>query len=241
MKYAFALCLFVIFLLGIFFSPRPARAQDGGAAPLEQPAGQWIAVARGVVEPSDGLMRLAAQREGLIEAVLVEEGDHVTAGQELARLNDKAAQVQLDIARAEVGQARTQLDLAKLRAGNAADDRSRLAPLARADALPRRQIDEARRAAAIAAMEVTIAAQSLALAEERLKVQEAEIDARIVRAGGRGDRAPQRAARRRHLDQHRDRDVPVVPRRPARAEGATGRAVRRPRPSRPEGRDHPRA
>ena len=182
MKYVFALYLFVIFLLGIFFSPRPVRAQEMDEPKIEQPTGQWIAVARGVVEPSGGLMRLAAQSEGLIEAVLVEEGDHVTAGQELARLNDKAAQVQLGIARAEVEQARTQLQLAQLRADNAAADRSRLAPLARADALPKRQIDEAKRNAVIAGVEVTIATQNVALAEERLKVQEAEVDARIVRA-----------------------------------------------------------
>lgn len=182
MTRVFALCLFVIFLLGMFFSPRPAPGQEYGAEPQQQPAGQWIAVARGLVEPTGGIMRLAAQREGLIDKVLVEEGDKVRAGQELARLNDKAPQVQLSIARAEVEQTRLQEDLARLRAENARAEQQRLAPLGRADALPQRQIDEADRAARIAALELQLAEQATALAEQRLQVQQAEVDARIIRA-----------------------------------------------------------
>ncbi|MFN3273374.1 MAG: efflux RND transporter periplasmic adaptor subunit [Paracoccus sp. (in: a-proteobacteria)] len=189
MKRVFMLCLFAIFLLGTFFSPQPGRTQEADGVPgaplagqSQEAASQWVAVARGVVEPTGGLMRLAAQREGLIEAVMVNEGDHVTKGQELARLTDKAAQVQIGIATAELDQSRTQEVLARLRAEAAQAEADRIAPLARADALPRRQVDEATRAARIAAIELDIAGQAVLLAQERLKVQQADADAHIVRA-----------------------------------------------------------
>ncbi|MFN4154217.1 MAG: efflux RND transporter periplasmic adaptor subunit [Paracoccaceae bacterium] len=160
----------------------PTQTEDAGGMVPDLPPEAWIAVARGVVEPTGGLMRLAAQREGLIEAVMVEEGDRVTAGQELARLNDKTAQVQLAMAKVEVEQARTQQDLARIRAEAAQSEQARLVPLEQADALPRRQIDEAARNARIAAIELDIATRSVLLAEARLKVQQAETDAHIVRA-----------------------------------------------------------
>lgn len=182
MKRFLALCLFAVFVIGAVLSASMLRAQDDFVAPLEQPSGSFIAVARGVVEPSGGLMRLAAQREGLIEAVMVEEGDKVTKGQELARLNDTSAQVQLTIAQAELDQSRTQEQLARIRSEAAQAEADRLAPLAAADALPQRQITEAARNAQVAAIELAIAGQNVVLAQERLKVQEAAADAHIVRA-----------------------------------------------------------
>lgn len=177
----FAFCLFVIFLIGMVFSSRAMHAQE---LPVEttDTGGPLVALARGLVEPAGGLMRLAAQREGLIDAVMVEEGDHVDAGQELARLSDKAAQIQLAIVRAEVEQARMQAGLVRIRAQSAQEDRARLAPLGQADAVPRRQIDEAARNATLLDAELALADHSVGLAEQRLVLQEQEIDARILRA-----------------------------------------------------------
>ncbi|MDO5647248.1 HlyD family secretion protein [Paracoccus sp. (in: a-proteobacteria)] len=172
MRIAFVFCLLVVLALGAFFTPLPAHAQDG----------PWIAVARGTVDAQGGLMRLAAQREGLIAQVMAEEGDHVTAGQPLARLDDAGAALQLALTVAEVEQAETQVALAQMRADHAQADADRLRPLARSDAVPQRQIDEANRTARITALELTAAQQSAALARQRIAVQQAEIDARVITA-----------------------------------------------------------
>lgn len=165
---------------------QPLLAQDRVEFPLAQEGAAFIAVARGIVEPSGGVMRLAAQREGLIETVLVEEGDRVTAGQELARLNDTAAQVQLTIAQTELAQSLLQENLARLRADATQAEADRLSALRAADAIPARQIDEAMNAAEIAAIELDIAGQGVVLARQRVTEQEAAADAHIVRAPAGG-------------------------------------------------------
>lgn len=174
----FLICLAIVMALGWFVTPVTVRAQD---APTATP-GPWIAVARGTVDPEGGLIRLAAQREGLIAEVMVEEGDHVTAGQPLARIDDTSAKLQMQLAQGEAEQARTQTELARMRSENAAAEVERLAPLARADAVPRRQFNEAKRTAALAAVELEASEKSLALQKTRLAVQQADIDARIIRA-----------------------------------------------------------
>ncbi|WP_322890634.1 MULTISPECIES: efflux RND transporter periplasmic adaptor subunit [unclassified Yoonia] len=164
----------------------PLFAQDGAEFSFIEQSAAFIAVARGVVEPSDGLMRLAAQREGLIEAVMVQEGDRVTKGQELARLNDTAAQVQLTIAQTELDQSLLQQHLSRLRADAAQAEADRLAPLRAADAMPGRQIDEAVRNAEIAAIELEVTGQNVVLAQQKLSEQRAALDAHIVRAPADG-------------------------------------------------------
>lgn len=155
-------------------SAAPAlRAQDSSP---------WVAVARGTVDVSGGLMRLAAQREGLIAEVMVEEGDRVTKGQVLARIDSTAAALQLDLAEAEAVQAETQVDLAQKRLEHARAEAARLAPLAKGDAVPRRQIDEARRAAELAELELKSATQAQDVARQRANLQRKEVDARTILA-----------------------------------------------------------
>lgn len=181
MKPSRVLCLFVALMISALLPPA-LHAQDSPEPPFPDESAAFIAVARGIVEPSGGLMRLAAQREGLIEAVMVEEGDRVTKGQELARLNDTAAQVQLTIAQTELDQSLLQQRLSRLRADAAQAEADRLAPLRAADAMPGRQIDEAIRNAEIAGIELEVAAQNVVLAQQKLSEQQAALDAHIVRA-----------------------------------------------------------
>ncbi|MFB2532431.1 HlyD family secretion protein [Paracoccus sp. p4-l81] len=182
----FALVIGLMALLALA-APRPAPAQEaGGDATADMAAdaaqGGWLAVARGKVDVEGGLMRLAAQREGLIAEVFVNEGDHVKKGQELARIDDAGPRLQRDIATREVAQAELQADLARTRAAQAQAEHDRLAPMARQDAIPKRQADEARQRAELAAMEVKTAEMSVDLARQRLALQEQELQARIVRA-----------------------------------------------------------
>lgn len=180
----FVLILGLMALMAVV-APMPAPGQEVGENPPALAATgdmPWLAVARGRVDVEGGLMRLAAQREGLIAEVFVNEGDHVEKGQELARIDDAAARLQRDIGEREVTQARLQADLARTRLDQATEEHNRLAPLAKQDAIPKRQAQEARQRKDIAEMELRAAELSAELAVQRLAVQQQEIDARVVRA-----------------------------------------------------------
>src|SRR4051812_8377948 len=66
---------------------------------------QFAAVAKGRVDLEGGLIRLASAREGVIQQVLVEEGDQIKKGQLMAVIDDKSAQVNLFVAQREYQQA----------------------------------------------------------------------------------------------------------------------------------------
>lgn len=169
----------------VALSPGIAPAQDAPAE-IAAEVGPWLAVARGTVDVEGGLMRLAAQREGLIAEVMVAEGDRVTAGQLLARLEDGNARLQARIADLEVTQAEAQARSAALRLRHAEAEVARLRPLLKADAIPARQGDEAARAVELAAAEARNAEIALSLARLRLDGARLEEAAREIRAPAPG-------------------------------------------------------
>lgn len=60
-------------------------------------------------------VNVASQAEGVVKEVLVEEGDVVSAGQLLCRLDDSQSQIRLQSARQKLAQARLQLEKARIR------------------------------------------------------------------------------------------------------------------------------
>ncbi len=148
----------------------------------QTPDSPWLAVATGRVDIEGGVMRLAARREGVIAEVFVTEGARVEKDQPLARIDDTAARLQLQIVREQLVQSEIQADLANMQASQALADASRLSPLAAADAIPARQADEARRAARQAELEVRAAEVAVTLSNRGVAQQEAEIEAHVVRA-----------------------------------------------------------
>lgn len=177
-----SLAPFLIVALATMASPTWPQVADLAAQSTMAEIGPWLGVARGMVDVDGGLMRLAAQREGLIAAVHVTEGDHVAAGQLLARLEDSAAGLQSDIAALEVEQAEAALAAAELRTRHAEEERARLRPLLKADAIPARQAEEAARAAELAATEQRNTGIALSLARLRLDSARLELAAREIRA-----------------------------------------------------------
>lgn len=161
-----------LFLLLTLFLPTPGAAQQE----------EWIAAIRGTVDIEGGLMRLAAQREGLIVEVLVKEGDRVTAGQVLARIDASEAELQLRTAELEHEQARIQGRIALMRLGQAQDEFARLSKMVAADAIPGKDVDAADRALALARAEADQSHVAVALAENRLAIARLDVAAREVRA-----------------------------------------------------------
>jgi HlyD family secretion protein len=78
-------------------------------------------VAPGIVEPWDGEIRVSTKESGWISEILVKEGEHVEAGQVLARLD---AEVQRqEVALAETSLAEAEAELAKLSRGATREER----------------------------------------------------------------------------------------------------------------------
>ncbi len=170
-----------VFCALALLQPLAAQAQDAEQILEEAPA-QWTAALRGTVDVEGGLMRLAAQREGLIAEVLVREGDRVEAGQLLGRIDDEAARLQLTAAELELAQAETSGRLAQMKLDQARAELARLNRMAAADAVPRKEIDQAIQAVALAEVEREQARIAEALARNRLEVARLEITAREIRA-----------------------------------------------------------
>lgn len=139
-----------------------------------------VASARGRVDIEGGVIRLAARREGVISAVLVEEGARVKAGQVLATLDTDIAQRNLALTQSEVAQTTQEVHKARLELASAQREVLRLEPLAKDETIPRLDLDRAQdtRALARVAVQAGLAATETALAKQR--VAASELDERKV-------------------------------------------------------------
>jgi RND family efflux transporter MFP subunit len=135
-----------------------------------------VASARGRVDIEGGVIRLAARREGVISAVLVEEGARVKAGQVLATLDTELAQRNLALAQREVAQTAQEVQKARVELAAAQREVLRLEPLARDETIPRQELDRAQDARALAqvAMQAAGAATETARAKQRVAASELE-------------------------------------------------------------------
>lgn len=100
-----ALCA-LAFSIGIAGCSDHDDAPQDAAAPVKT---AYAAVARGRIDIEGGIVALPMPHDGVLARVDVHEGDHVSAGQALAALDDTAARLAVDAAVAEEAQAKTQV------------------------------------------------------------------------------------------------------------------------------------
>ena len=155
------------------------RAQPKAQA---APAAQPVAMAKGKIDVEGGVIRLAAQREGLIQEVFAEEGDRVVKGQVLAQIDSRQAALSVAQARADLSEARARLLAAMSRSSAADRESARLTGLGQVDAVARQEADKAVDEAAVQRGELAAAKAAVEVAAQKLKTQEFEIEARQVRA-----------------------------------------------------------
>lgn len=153
--------------------PKPSAAAS---------AAQPIAIAKGKIDVEGGVIRLAAQREGLIQDVFAEEGDRVRKGQVLAQIDTRQANLAVDQARADLSEARARLMTATARSSAADREAGRLAGLGQIDAVAGQEADKAADEAQVQRGELAAARAGVDVAEQKLRTQEFEIEARQVRA-----------------------------------------------------------
>jgi len=167
-----AVGLTVIALAGCQASARPV----GPVAAAPQ------AVARGVVQSREGLVRIAAPVQGVLASVNLYEGDVVVQGDVLARMDDRLARLTLAAADADVAQFDAQTAIADARAGGAHLQANRLGRLAFADAGPRDVAEGAAASATVAQRELTAARLAAQAARAHRQLQVFDVDLRTVRA-----------------------------------------------------------
>ena len=185
------ICLALTALPGCEGETRPpAEANPAAAAPTPG----FIAAAKGRVDIEGGLVKLAAKRDGVVRAVLVEEGAQVRAGQVLAVLDDEQARLSAALTEAELAQARAQLAPLRVRLAAAEREVRRLQPLAEDDTVEQRELDQTQDQVKLLRSELAVAEAVVDTAARRLKVAEFEIEQRIVRAPAHG-RIVRRTAR----------------------------------------------
>lgn len=142
----------------------------------------FVAAAKGRVDIEGGVIRLAARRDGIVEQVMVEEGDPVRAGQAIALLDSQQARLGVELARAEASQAQRAVATIRLKLASAEREERRLAPLADERIAPRQEYDRARDEVLILKSEQGSAEAAVQVATSRLRSAESEIEQRIVRA-----------------------------------------------------------
>jgi HlyD family secretion protein len=170
-----------------------AKAKKAEAAKLAAaaaPKSPYVAVSNGKADVEGGIIQVAARTSGVVQAVLVQEGQDVTKGQVLARLEDEQPKLAAQSAAAEVQQARAQIELLKVQLATAQREEARLQPLASRSFVTKQALDQAHDAvrqaqAGIDAQEAAVASAQAKLSEARynqeLTVIRAPVDGKIVR------------------------------------------------------------
>ena len=174
-----ALCVAALLIL-VACSDEASTERNTAAA--SAPASAYVASAKGRIDIEGGLIRLAAQREGVIDKVLVEEGDTVQRNQVLAVLVDEQARRSASLARAEQAQSQAALPAIEVRIATALREANRLAPLAADQTVAAQDFDNARDQVLAARAEQAAALAAVRTAAERVKQADYEIEQRIVRA-----------------------------------------------------------
>src|SRR5690606_39750031 len=87
------------------------KAEEAAAAAKAVPPSPSVAVANGKADVEGGLIQVAARPAGIVREVYVHEGDTVTGGQPLARLEDDQQRLNAQRALAELNQAKAKIDM----------------------------------------------------------------------------------------------------------------------------------
>ncbi|MFG0246545.1 MAG: efflux RND transporter periplasmic adaptor subunit [Phycisphaerales bacterium JB052] len=183
-----------VLLFGVYALAPLAHAQDGlppANVTIDAVQSETLVRRRSVTGEirSRLVSALASQVEGLLIELDVDEGDTVTKGQVIARLDAVRAQIEVDRANSDVAFARSVIDQRQVELDNAMRDLERLEELDRLGSSGVSQLDEARtlvasRKALLAQAKsaLTTAQGDLALAERELADMtiEAPFSGRVV-------------------------------------------------------------
>lgn len=162
------------------------KAEAAAAAAKAAPPSPYVAVANGKADVEGGLIQVAARTAGIVRDVYVHEGDAVTRGQSLARLEDDQQRLNAQRALAELNQARAQIAMSEVELVSARREHERLKALSGANFVAGQKLDQA--ADAIRQAEASLAAQRAAIATAQARLAQAnyELELTVIRAPADG-------------------------------------------------------
>jgi HlyD family secretion protein len=177
---------------GLYMSNQ-AKAKQAAAAKVaaaHAPKSPYVAIANGKADVEGGVIQVAARTSGIVREVLAQEGDDVTKGQVLARLEDDEPRLQAATAEADMRMAQAQIPLLDVQLSTARRELSRMQGLVATNFVAGQKIDQlqdsVRQAqASIEAQKAAIGAAQAKLNQARynqeLTIIRAPADGRIVR------------------------------------------------------------
>ena len=154
-----------------------ASAAADAAAPS-----QWLAVARGKVDVEGGMVLVAARTDGVVDAVAVKQGERVQRGQVLAKLDARAARIEVASAQAGVAQAKAELAELHVALQQAGQRAPRVAAAAKAGAAAGEAAEQAQDAVASLRAKQAAAQAGLDAAEQKTAAAKLALDAATLRA-----------------------------------------------------------
>lgn len=173
---------------GLYLSSQAAARKSAAAAAAKPVDSPYAAIAAGKIDVDGGVIQIAARTAGVVREVNVQEGDSVTKGQVLARLEDDQLKLAANQARAAADQARAQIQLLQAQRTAAQRELQRLEQLkqfASAQAVDKQRDVVTQADASIAAQRaaVTTAEATLATTSYQLELTavRAPANGRIVR------------------------------------------------------------
>jgi len=125
---------------------------------------------------------VSAKVTGRVTEVLIEEGQHVTAGQVIARLDASNVAAALDQADAQIGTAQANADLAQVDVGNTQRKLARVEQLDQSGWISKQGLDDARAAYASARSNSELARRQIVAARASRQVIQRSMDDTVVRA-----------------------------------------------------------
>ncbi|MDE1885570.1 MAG: HlyD family efflux transporter periplasmic adaptor subunit [Xanthomonadaceae bacterium] len=153
---------------------------ETAAAPTAAQA--YVAMARGQVDVQGGLIRIAAPRDGTIAQLHGEPGSEVKAGDVLAQLDPKQAELAAGIAQAQLDQATARAAALRTQAAGLKPRAERAAEAAKAGAATQQSADDAQQALAETNAQLGEADAAVEAARRHLRQAQHEVAVLTIRA-----------------------------------------------------------
>jgi RND family efflux transporter MFP subunit len=159
-----------------------SAAQAQAEATNATVATPYAAIADGKADVEGGIIQVAARTAGVITDVYVNEGDKVTKGQVLARLEDDGPRLAVGAAQADLAQTQSQEGLTQSQIEAAQREYARLQPLVGSHFISTQAVDQA--GDAVRNADATLSAQRAAVGVAQAQLQQARytLDQTVIRA-----------------------------------------------------------
>ena len=142
------------------------------SAPAAAAPSDIVATAPGWVDVQGGTQRLGARSDGIVQSIAVKDGDTVSAGALLLRLDDQQAQTDAHLAEVELERRRQESSALAEQLSRAREEAGRLQPLVEQQAEPEQELREARQK--VSGLQAQAGLALLAAKAAELQLQQAQ-------------------------------------------------------------------